>query len=175
MAKGTCGFESCQKPSRIWGYCPGHAAQIKRGKTLAPLGAYSDTTVRDAEGRKRCPTCDTWKKTDEFYPSSRNRDGFASQCRRCDRALTVKNRYGITIEQHDKLLADQGGVCAICGGGPGRHPSFSVDHDHTCCPGVKSCGACVRGLLCDTCNRVLGLFDDEPERFEKASSYLRSR
>lgn len=64
--------------------------------------------------------------------------------------------YGITVEQYERMLTDQGGVCAICTRKPGR-VRLSVDHDHTCCPGRGSCGKCVRGLLCKSCNyHVLG-------------------
>jgi len=68
----------------------------------------------------------------------------------------LKHRYGITPTQYDAMLADQGGVCKICKGDVIHHKNFSVDHDHTCCPGARSCGKCVRGLLCIRCNNALG-------------------
>jgi hypothetical protein len=49
-----------------------------------------------------------------------------------------------------------------------------VDHDHACCPGAKSCGKCVRSLLCASCNKGIAMFADEPQRLDAAAAYLRS-
>lgn len=76
-----------------------------------------------------------------------------------------KWRYGITDEQYQQLLAEQNFVCAICGKEErveGR--SLAVDHDHET--------NLIRGLLCNRCNRALGLFNDDPELLKKAFEYL---
>lgn len=76
------------------------------------------------------------------------------------------NKYGITIEDYEDLYVKQGGVCAICGAppaGPGTNHGhrLKVDHDH-------ATGE-VRGLLCNTCNLLLGRY----ERYRKeVTSYL---
>jgi hypothetical protein len=66
-------------------------------------------------------------------------------------------RYGLTQKQFDWLLEVQQYACAM-GGEPFTESSqIFVDHDHSCCPGEKrSCGKCVRGLLCLSCNTALG-------------------
>ena len=90
---------------------------------------------------------------------------------------TTLRKYGLTLEQYDAMLKEQGGVCAIC-----RRPEtksrhgkvfpLSVDHDRSCCPGLGSCGKCVRGLLCSDCNLALGKLQDDPGRALAIVSYL---
>lgn len=66
----------------------------------------------------------------------------------------------MTREWYETLLAEQNGCCAICGTtDPGRYTVFCVDHDHACCPGERTCGQCVRGLLCLNCNIALGHYE----------------
>lgn len=78
----------------------------------------------------------------------------------------LKNKYGITVEDYDKMLMRQNGKCAICAtrepGGSGKH--FMVDHDH-------STGK-VRGLLCGRCNRGIGILDEDTGRLLSAVEYL---
>jgi Recombination endonuclease VII len=80
--------------------------------------------------------------------------------------------YGLTQEQFKRLLEVQGHACGMC------HKPFAdgqlvhVDHDHGCCPEKnRSCGNCVRGLLCHTCNISLGHVE---RRYELARAYLDS-
>jgi hypothetical protein len=96
-----------------------------------------------------------------------------------DRRLAAKEKrveetYGLTPEKYDALYAAQGGRCFICQRATGTGKvRLSVDHDHSCCPDSKSCGACVRGLLCRPCNRdVLGHLRDEVAAFKRAIDYL---
>lgn len=83
------------------------------------------------------------------------------------RAAWLRRRYGITIEEYDALLEAQGGVCAACGGVDQNGRRLAVDHDH-------ATGA-VRGLLCDFCNRAVGLVRDDAALAEQLASYLRRR
>lgn len=76
----------------------------------------------------------------------------------------ILRKYGLRIKEYHRLLAEQGGKCAICGGDqlPGRR--MAVDHDHQ--------NQRVRGLLCDYCNRGIGLFSDDPAKLMAAVAYL---
>jgi hypothetical protein len=47
-----------------------------------------------------------------------------------------------------------------------------IDHDHACCEGAKSCGKCIRKLLCWGCNSALGLIDDRVEVAQALVDYL---
>ena len=80
--------------------------------------------------------------------------------------------YGLTQKQFDGLLAAQQHACGMC------HEPFEegqlvhVDHDHACCRKKnRSCGKCIRGLLCHTCNIALGHIE---RRYEMARAYLDS-
>lgn len=87
------------------------------------------------------------------------------------RRATLGRLYGITPEEYDRLLEDQGGVCAIC-----RKPStmrihghvarLAIDHDHE----TKQ----IRGLLCGPCNQLLGSVNDDPDVLTAAIAYLRA-
>jgi hypothetical protein len=70
------------------------------------------------------------------------------------------NRYGLTQAVFDQMLETQGYACAM-GGEPFEEGQLvCIDHDHACCPDEKrSCGKCVRGLLCLSCNTALGIIE----------------
>jgi hypothetical protein len=102
----------------------------------------------------------------------RNADIETARANETRRDLALK--FNITIDQYEKMLRDQGGVCAICRQPCKMNRRLSVDHDHSCCPGKRSCGRCVRGLLCANCNTGLGHLGDDLDRLVAAAEYLRS-
>jgi hypothetical protein len=80
----------------------------------------------------------------------------------------LKKTYGITPEFYDRLAAEQGNRCALCG----KHQSemvraLSVDHEHG-----ETGEYSVRGLLCGPCNGSLGTFGDSIEGLQKAIDYI---
>jgi len=90
-------------------------------------------------------------------------------CKECQlesrREAYYLQTYGLTIYQVQKMKEAQGNRCAICGRFPAKDAVFCVDHCHKT--------GKVRGLLCQDCNRALGLLRDNPETFMKAADYLK--
>jgi hypothetical protein len=82
--------------------------------------------------------------------------------------------YNLTAEQYWAIYAFQDERCAICRKARGISKALSVDHDHACCDGPTSCGNCVRGLLCTTCNKFLGHINDSVESARRMVEYLLS-
>lgn len=82
--------------------------------------------------------------------------------------------YGITVEEYQKILVHQGGVCGICKQPPKR--TLHVDHKHQprdrSLPGHAK-RAFVRGLLCWRCNTAIAKFRDNPDHMEAAGAYIR--
>lgn len=82
----------------------------------------------------------------------------------------LRTKYRLTLEQYDVMLAAQDGHCAVCPALPGKQ-RLHVDHDHRCCPGKKTCGKCIRGLLCYPCNGKLGLLESDTEYAVRLRAY----
>lgn len=172
-----CSFQGCDKNTNksSKGLCRGHYNQRHLGQELTPLTRKRDVTFRDSEGLKLCGKCRAWCSPDRFNRNGLARDGLSSVCLDCCNDRGLRSKYGLTREAYDEMKAHQGGGCAICGAPESlRGTRLAVDHDHSCCPGRRSCGACVRGLLCNECNTLLGKAGDDPERLMRAARYLKS-
>jgi hypothetical protein len=78
----------------------------------------------------------------------------------------LKRMFNISLEDYNELLERQNFKCVICNGYETsyRNEVLSVDHCHNT--------GKIRGLLCNTCNRALGLFKDNKELLTNAIKYL---
>ena len=81
-----------------------------------------------------------------------------------------KLEFNVSTEYMWKLFLEQNNRCMIC------QEEFictpSVDHDHSCCSGRRTCGKCIRGLLCKRCNAGIGSMHDSIELLHRAIKYL---
>ncbi len=134
-----------------------------------------------------CKRCRKKKPLAKFYKAAFMKNAHESQCKVCQKELLRERKqrnpkkyqddlrrnrylrwYGITIEDYDQMFEIQKGKCAICGTTRPHFRKnvkhFNVDHNHET--------GTVRGLLCNTCNRGLGLFRDNVGLIGKAFQYL---
>lgn len=81
------------------------------------------------------------------------------------RAWNLRRRFGIFVDEYDKML--QNGVCAVCGKTSLDGRRLAVDHNHITGE--------IRGLLCVSCNRALGLVYDNPNILRRLIKYLERR
>ena len=90
-----------------------------------------------------------------------------------DRRSHLRSKFGIELEEYIEMLERQEGKCAICGCSTDDQKfAFAVDHDHKCCDGRKSCGECIRGLLCSRCNSAIGQLKEDVNILMSAIDYL---
>ena len=144
---------------------------------------------------KKCIRCEKVKSASEFYAASKMKDRLHSYCKEChkqwntekyekdkDKVLAANKRwadanpekirdialrysYNITLADYDSMLKAQRGVCKICGAEPKNKP-LNVDHCHKT--------GNVRGLLCISCNTMLGKIECNPSLVDNMKKYLDS-
>lgn len=83
----------------------------------------------------------------------------------------LRYTFGISLEQYNQMLAAQDGKCAICGKPEsskrnGKVRWLAVDHCHD--------SSKVRGLLCGSCNPMIGYARDNIQVLHSAIDYLKS-
>jgi hypothetical protein len=155
------------RPDGLQFYCK--ACFSRRGaETYRRQQMRLGKSVRDRRetpaGSKWCPGCDQLQPLSNWHRNRTQRSGLVSRCKDCRRqeqhADHLRRTFGLTLDDHEHLLEQQGGVCAICGDDKPTH----TDHDHV--------SGQVRGLLCSRCNMGIGQFLDDPVRLEAAIEYL---
>lgn len=138
-----------------------------------------------------CPKCNTTRPKVAFHKDSKRKDGLQLWCKDCGKAAkkhqyhngrrdavrlsarktTLKTKYGLTLEDYERMFNEQGGVCLICqqpetvrSNPNGVIDSLRVDHCHTT--------GKVRGLLCSECNFGISKFKDDPMLMLRAGTYV---
>jgi hypothetical protein len=138
-----------------------------------------------AEGGRRCTGCLEWKVWAEFHRKKSGHKGYNSKCalcvnrvqassrrvnldgaRRAERVrrgragANYKTRYGVDREEYEQMARAQAGACMTCGQDEKR---LVLDHNHRT--------GKVRDLLCDRCNRGVGVVE-EPGEVLRLMAYL---
>lgn len=77
-----------------------------------------------------------------------------------NRWYMILSVHGVDKQMWDAMYFDQDGECAICV----EREAKVVDHDHAT--------GKVRGLLCDWCNKGIGMLLDRVDVISRAAAYL---
>lgn len=127
---------------------------------------FKEHRKRCNDGMIRCRSCKAARHNKAWRPK------MADKCRSdmtyrekrlsYQRVANYRRRYGMDLADYENLLQRQGGACAVCRKVPSER--LVVDHDHE--SGV------VRGLLCQNCNRALGLLQEDAGTVRAATYYL---
>ena len=153
---------------------------------------------------KKCTKCGKKYSTNSEYfgKDKGTKDGLACWCKKCrskqkkkyyrtekgrqyqkkykqsekykviERRANLKKNYNITLEQYDQMFAVQDGICAICGKPETVKNQYgvkrlSIDHNH-------ETGE-FRGLLCSSCNFLIGNAKESLLILKSAINYLKNR
>lgn len=149
------------RPHAGRGLCDPCYGRLKRDKNFVPVGRTLSRIACGHAGRKvvghgKCGAC--------YAKHLRATDPKYGKAVRASEELF--RRYGITAAQRDAMIVEQGGSCRLCRKpfvAGGRKPH--VDHCH-------ETGA-IRGILCFSCNKALGMFGDSIAGLMRAVEYLR--
>ena len=151
-----CKEDGCHEPFLQRGWCSYHFYSWRRygdpnaAKRLwkAPYPAH--------DGMKWCTGCKQELDISLFSKDANRKDGLQRLCKPCSRLAVQSTLYGLSADGIREKLATG---CAVCG----SMNDLEIDHDHNCCPGVKSCGKCVRDALCGRHNRAEGMLRQRSE------------
>jgi hypothetical protein len=120
-------------------------------ETIAKL--YNETRSLTATGRALGISVSTVWEALNGRRSSQYRRGYEK---------SIKRRFGLNPEDVARMELVQDRRCAICR----RAGELEIDHCHLT--------GRVRGLLCRTCNLLLGLIRDDPSRLEEIVPRIRA-
>lgn len=176
-AKGLCSI--CYRKKYLSGY-------------ITPVMAECHPD-RPVHARGLCGACyQALRASDSFEPKQKQRSkikcghpdgkhvghGLCSACysrairakkgesdKRARRDYRLKKEYGITAEEADALFLAQGRKCALCDNAIAEITKAHIDHCHET--------GRVRGMLCFTCNKALGMLGDNEAGLLRALRYVK--
>ena len=136
---------------------------------------------RNANGDhlKKCSVCKKEKSMAEFAKDKTTKSGLATLCRQCKAArqrdwvkrnpkvaldTDMRCKYGVSSDDKHRLIQEQNNRCKGCGGEFSGPRDSCLDHCHK--TGV------VRGVLCRSCNTLLGRIEANASRHAALMQYI---
>ena len=141
---------------------------------------------------KVCVKCKIEKPSEDFCKGKNYKNGRRGTCKKCHTNYQIRyyeqnkdkreeknkmntryvypwKRHHLEEKQYIDLMNKFDGKCHICK----KNEATSIDHDHSCCQkGKRSCGKCVRGILCRGCNTALGSLREDPDTIQSLLKYI---
>ena len=114
-----------------------------------------------------CRECQVEKPLDRYEKTGHGyHRKICMSCRSArKRTKRIPRQFGMSYQELLMIKEDQDYKCAICGiHEENVYKSLAIDHDHTT--------GLVRGYLCNSCNRGIGLLKDDPKVLRNAIEYL---
>lgn len=116
------------------------------------------------DGNIICSTCKKEKHCSQFSKSLYSIKGYKYQCKKCDsisnKKTYFKDNWGISIEELNAMKLKQENKCACCE----KESELVIDHNHK--TGI------FRDLVCNKCNTIIGLLDEDKEMIKKILNYI---
>lgn len=130
-----------------------------------------------------CSKCKKKKEVSAFGVKNYNKDGLNHYCKKCENERSkikysdpdqrekakyrqIKNNYGLTKEQYLQMLVTQHNQCKICEAKLLNDKNTHIDHCHKT--------GKIRGVLCKSCNHLLGNLKDDLTLINKIIQYLKN-
>jgi len=191
QCKAIIDGESCIRTVVADGHCDPHYRHVKNGgqpRKIRFVRVANATLERNEDGHKYCIYAAHWVDPSLFYKGNATADGLQIACIECTQKMSIARhirapeirrkaqllrRYGISVEDFERMLERQDGRCAICKRTEPGTRGWHVDHDHSHHEDGSGCPDCVRGILCSLCNNALGMVNDSTEILNNMISYLR--
>lgn len=144
-------------------------------ETIGPLAGEETYTCRIC--KRILPPSYFYKRKESNRYRSDCKDCFNKERRsqatpESDRRKFLWQKYKLTPEQWDQRLKAQDSRCAICKRKEPTKKGWQMDHDHRCCPKSRTCGKCLRGILCSPCNTLIGQARESKTTLMNAIDYL---
>lgn len=142
--ENQCPWKTCSK-------CKKPKQKTEFGLTKGAIKSWCKQCLRDYQNARNKTQNEKRRKRPEIREQQRRHN--------------LEKYYSLSVEDYDKMMDFQGGVCFLCKNHP-KTKKLGVDHDH-------KTGA-IRGLLCSWCNVALGKFRDSAEIINRAAEYFKS-
>ena len=127
---------------------------------LKSIECFSYRSKENKTRHKICKTCRSAYQKERWHS---NKDGVRDKGRAASRNYNYRNRYNMPEDVVQRLMKDSNGNCEICK----KQTKLFVDH----CHGTEK----YRGLLCRSCNLMLGYAKDNIETLIFGANYLKQK